>query len=212
MPSPAKPQGPKPMPPTVATPRKLATRAKILRTAARAIRARGPAGVGVQEVMREAGLTHGGFYAHFASKDDLVAQAIHSMFADGHSRFLARTEGLEGLPALRHWLGAYLSPGHRDDAAGGCPLAALTSDVARLDAPARAAFDDGLRAVAGRLQAMLPAQPGVDGNAVALAMLTRMAGAVALARAVSDPALSDGILGATRTALLAELDALTGAA
>lgn len=188
------------------TPRRQATRERILRAAASAIRARGPQGVGVLEIMRDAGLTHGGFYAHFKSKDDLVAAAIAAMFGQGRERFFARTADRQGIEALRLWIDAYVSSSHRDNVGGGCALAALTSDVARLDAAGRAAFDDGLRGIVARFVAHLPAREGFDAEAFAMALLAEMAGAVALARAVSDRDLSDRILQSARASLQARLN------
>lgn len=187
------------------TPRREATRQRILRAAASAIRARGPQGVGVLEIMREAGLTHGGFYAHFRSKDDLVAAAIATMFGQGRERFFARTADRQGIEALRLWIDAYVSSSHRDNVGGSCALAALTSDVARLDASGRAAFDEGLRGIVARFVAHLPVREGFDAEAFAMALLAEMAGAVALARAVSDRDLSERILQSARASLQARL-------
>lgn len=187
------------------TPRRQATRERILRAAASAIRARGPQGVGVLEIMREAGLTHGGFYAHFKSKDELIAASISTMFGQGRERFFARTADRQGIEALRLWIDAYVSSSHRDNVGGGCALAALTSDVARLDAAGRAAFDDGLRGIVARFVAHLPVYEGFDAEAFAMALLAEMAGAVALARAVSDRDMSDRILQSARTSLQARL-------
>jgi len=182
-----------------------ATRRAILATAARLIRERGPERVGVAEVMREAGLTHGGFYAHFASRDALVAEAIRSMFDGGRQKFLARIGGKTGPDALKTWIDSYVSREHRDNPGGGCAMAALVSDMPRLDPAARAAFDDGIRGIAGRLQAHLPA--GMDELAVS-SLMAEMAGAVALSRAVGDPQLSDRILKTSRAALKARIDEL----
>lgn len=183
-----------------------ATRQLILDAAARAIRIHGPAGVSVVEVMREAGLTHGGFYAHFASKEALVAAAIRQMFAGGKDRFAARTGTRTGPEALKSWISAYVSREHRDNPGGGCALAALISDMPRLEASARAAFDEGVQGIADRLARHLPAasQP----EAVTGSLLAEMAGAVALARAVSDRSLSDRILRQSRAALCARIDGM----
>jgi TetR/AcrR family transcriptional repressor of nem operon len=182
-----------------------ATRRAILATAARLIRERGPERVGVAEVMREAGLTHGGFYAHFASRDAMVVEAIRSMFDSGRQKFLARIGGKTGPDALKAWIDSYVSREHRDNPGGGCAMAALISDMPRLDPAARAAFDDGIHGIAGRLQAHLPA--GTDQQAVS-SLMAEMAGAVALARAVGDPQFSDRILKISRAALKARIDEL----
>lgn len=180
-----------------------ATRRAILAAAARIIRERGPERIGVAEVMREAGLTHGGFYAYFASRGALVAEAIRSMFDDGRRKFTARVGTKTGPDALKTWIDSYVSRDHRDNPGGGCAMAALISDVARLEPAARAAFDDGIHGIAGRLSALLP--PGGDEHAVH-SLMAEMAGAVALARAVSDPQLSDRILKTSRAALKARID------
>ncbi len=179
------------------------TRRAILATAARLIRERGPERVGVAEVMREAGLTHGGFYAHFASRDALVAEAIRSMFEGGRQKFLARIGGKSGPDALKTWIDSYVSREHRDNPGGGCAMAALISDMPRLEPAARAAFDDGIRGIVGRLQAHLPAR--TDDLAVS-SLMAEMAGAVALARAVGDLQLSDRILKTSRATLKARID------
>ncbi len=188
--------------------RRQITREKILLAAARAIRARGPEGVGVLEIMREAGLTHGGFYAHFRSKDELVAAAIATMFDQGRERFFARVAGQQGIEALRVWVDVYVSPSHRDNAGGGCALAALSSDAARLDSASRNAFDEGLRGIIARFAAHLPERDGFDAEACAMAMLAEMAGAVALARAVENRDLSNRILESARSSLQARLSAV----
>ena len=101
--------------------RKQETHERILDVAARAIRRHGYAGVGVADVMKAAGLTHGGFYGHFDSKDDLVAQAIAHIFTVQEAG-----QGGQGLAA---YLDAYLSPWHRDRVGEGCPTAALVADI-----------------------------------------------------------------------------------
>lgn len=188
-------------------PRSEVTRRAILDAAARAIRVHGPAGVSVVEVMREAGLTHGGFYAHFESKDVLVAAAIRHMFAGGRDRFIDRVGDRTGPEALKTWIQSYVSRAHRDNPGGGCALATLVSDMPRLDGAAREAFDEGLRAIALRFAGHLPAGAGHP-EQLALSILSEMAGAVALSRAVGDRALSDRILKQSRDALCARIDAI----
>lgn len=155
--------------------------------------------------MREAGLTHGGFYAHFKSKDALVAAAISAMFAESRDRFAARVATKTGPEALRAWIESYVSAEHRDNPGGGCALAALISDMPRLDDAARAAFDEGVRGIAGRLARHLSAQPDAKTEALTHSLISEMAGAVALARAVSDRDLSDAILENARAALQARV-------
>lgn len=189
--------------------RKQATREKVLAAAARAIREHGPTRVGVLEIMRQAGLTHGGFYAHFASKEELVAEAIAWMFGQARARKAARAEADPASDSLAAWIADYVSPRHRDQAGQGCPLTTLANDVRHADTAARAAFDAGVAAMAARVARRLPADdmPEEERQPAALAVLAQMVGAVTLARAVADPALSDALLAATRDDLLARVPA-----
>src|SRR5262245_43377388 len=105
------------------------TRERVLAEAAAAIRSKGAERVGAAEVMARAGLSHGGFYAHFKSKDDLIAQAITYMFDATYARFLTHTEGRAPAEALSRYIDAYLATAHRLDRATGCPIAALSGDL-----------------------------------------------------------------------------------
>ncbi|HWU53659.1 MAG TPA: TetR/AcrR family transcriptional regulator, partial [Tahibacter sp.] len=93
---------------------KLRTRDKVVKAAAKAIRAKGPDGIGIADVMADVGLTHGGFYAHFASKDDLVAAAVGQMFEEARARLAAETQQRAPADGLRAYVDFYLSPAHRD--------------------------------------------------------------------------------------------------
>lgn len=187
-----------------------ATRNAILDAAAAAIRRHGPDGVSVVAVMREAGLTHGGFYAHFKSKDALVADAIRHMFAGGRDKYVARIGSSIGPDALKSWIDSYISRGHRDDPGRGCALAALISDMPRLKGEARRAYDEGVRGIAGRIAQHLPAK-AADAIDAASSLMAEMAGAVAIARAVSDPHLSERFLKNSRAALKARIDEMSAA-
>src|SRR5262245_31906728 len=110
------------------------TRQRVLTEAAAAIRAHGPDGIGVAGLMAKAGLTHGGFYAHFKSKDDLVAQAISHMFEESRQRFLTHTDHADPAVALSRYIDMYVSERHRDTPEHGCPLPALSGDLARMPA------------------------------------------------------------------------------
>lgn len=172
---------------------KAKTRERVLREAARELRAKGRESVSVARVMARAGLTHGGFYAHFASKDDLVAEAVGTMFDDARARLTAMAED-EPRRALRGYIDFYLSHAHRDNREWGCPLPALSGDLARADPAARARFGAGVKGLSDRLAQRLRAIGNATPETDASAMLTQMVGAVALARAVADPAQSDAIL------------------
>ena len=123
------------------------TRARVLSEAAKAIRSEGPHRVGVAGVMAKAGLTHGGFYAHFSSKDDLVVAALAQMFDEAMATFDHFTAGKPPAAALRSYVDFYLSPRHRDAQDTGCPLPSLSGDLPRLDRAARERFALGLERV-----------------------------------------------------------------
>lgn len=180
------------------------TRQQILTEAAMAIRSKGPDRVGVAEVMGRLGLTHGGFYAHFDSKDDLIAEAITFMFDQTHARFVRKTEGREPAVGLERFIDDYLSVLHRDSPSSGCALAALSSDLPRLPEYARHRFMDGMnrlkRALAGQLRKVDP----TNTDETASSVLSELAGALALARAVTD-ATSEDILRASRNSVKARL-------
>lgn len=176
------------------------TRDRVIKEAARAIREDGPDRVAVAGVMARAGLTHGGFYAHFASKDDLVAQAIGQMFEDTERRLARSTEGKAPRDALAAYIDFYLSAEHRDTRAIGCPLPALSADLPRLPPPAREAFGQG---VASLTEALAKLTGSID---LAGSVLAELVGALSLARAVSDPEQSNAILVRSRTALFRRLE------
>jgi AcrR family transcriptional regulator len=115
---------------------KARTRTTLLAEAAKAIRSEGPHKVGVAEIMARAGLTHGGFYAHFESKDALIAAAIATMFKESLVAFERGTSGPGPARALDAYISTYLSERHRDARETGCPLAALAADVPRPGTPA----------------------------------------------------------------------------
>lgn len=175
-------------------------RERIIEQAAGLFRERGIDGIGVADLMKSAGLTHGGFYGHFTSKDDLATEACEHAFAQSQARWsqLIAEAGDAALPTL---LAAYVSPRHRDRPGGGCVLAALGGEAHRHAPPLRQAFDRGVRTLTGLLARMLPGHSAQVRRRQALATLAGMVGAIVLARAVEDRALSDEILAATRAAL-----------
>jgi TetR/AcrR family transcriptional repressor of nem operon len=159
-------------------------RRRILDAASRLFRDKGFDAVTVAEVMKAAGLTHGGFYGHFSSKDDLVAQTLaHVLSLDS-----------AGGGDLRGFIADYLSPRRRDDAAGGCPTAGLAADVRRQTPAARSAMTAGIRSQIDRISKALPELDSGDRRRAAIGSWAAMVGAVILARAIDDPALSDEVL------------------
>lgn len=180
---------------------KAATRTRVLREASREIRAKGPADMAVAGVMKRAGLTHGGFYSHFPSKDALVAEAIDTMFEDALELSLAVEATSEPRAALLGYINMYLSRAHRDARESGCPLPSLSGDLARATSAARDRFAAGVVVLTQRLSAAV-AELGLEQpEAHASAILSQMVGAVVLARAV-DGSASDEILENARSSLI----------
>lgn len=174
---------------------KAKTRERILDAAATVFRRDGFAGAGVDAVMKEAGLTAGGFYAHFPSKDALFAEVIVHALRKSTLYTGPHLDGLSGAEWVAAAVGRYLSPQHRERMESGCPLPPLLSEVARGTPEAKAGFEGELTAAAGLIGGHLP-EPGDT----AFAVLALMVGGMVLARGVADPALGDRILGACREA------------
>jgi len=178
-------------------------RVAIERASARLIRERGLS-VSVADVMGAAGLTHGGFYGHFRSKDELTAIACSLAFSEGEERWKKRITDADGPQAARvAVIEGYLSS--RNRAAAACPLATLAIDVARegADKPVRSAFNAGLE----RLIELLSSVQLADGTPnqrrdAALAQISTMVGAMVLARATKGKPVSDELLDAARAQLL----------
>jgi TetR/AcrR family transcriptional repressor of nem operon len=177
------------------------TKERLLKEAAAAIRADGPDRVGVAGIMAKAGLTHGGFYAHFKSKNDLIEQAIGQMFDAATRRFQATTKDLKPAAALAAYLDFYLSRAHCDAPQRGCPLPSLSGDLARMPAAARKRFTAGAQQITARIAALLTAVGLPQPDRLAASAVAEMVGAVALARATADRARSDEILDASHAAL-----------
>ena len=179
-----------------------ANRERIIDAASTLFRAKGFGGIGVSDIMEAADLTHGGFYGHFDSKDDLVAQASQRAMARSAatwSRIIAEAPDNRYAALLEH----YLRPQHRDDPGKGCIFAALSADAARCGKPVRSAFTEGLQSLVGILEKAIPARSKAARRRKALAAMAQLVGALTLARAVDDPALSDELLAASRRELLA---------
>jgi TetR/AcrR family transcriptional repressor of nem operon len=177
------------------------TRARVLEEAAKAIRAEGPHRVGVAGVMAKAGLTHGGFYAHFASKDDLVVAAMSRMFDEASAKFDRLTAGKPPAAALRAYIDFYLSRQHRDARDTGCPLPSLSADLPRLGNAARQQFATGVAGLTAAIGGLLSALGRSDAESLASSALAEMVGALSLARGVADPKQSNALLKASRDCL-----------
>lgn len=176
-------------------------RERIIEVAAKLFRERGFNGIGVAELMKAAGLTHGGFYGHFESKEDLMAQACARALEESMKTLKAAAEQ-SGEDALAVIASTYLSPAHRDGPGDGCVLAALASEASRCDSPVRTALTEGLRSTVDALLRMVPGNPKRLKRKAALATVAGMVGALVLSRAVDDAALSDELLQSTLAAIL----------
>ncbi len=179
----------------------LANRAHIVETASELFRERGYDGVGVAELMAAAGFTQGGFYKHFGSKADLMAQAT----ATSLSQSVANTESLD----LTQFINLYVSRAHRDGRSEGCTLAALCGDAARQSGDFKATFAEGIEGMLTTLQQQYPAAqnaPQVVARAKIIDLFARAIGAVMLSRACpDDSALADEILEVCRAEMTASL-------
>ncbi len=166
----------------------------ILEAAGRLFRERGFESVTVTDVMKSAGLTHGGFYGYFKSKDDLIAQTLAGLVADP-----------ETTPAdLATVAGQYLSSSHRDNFAAGCPMAALASETIRQPGGARAEMTAGLKRTIERLSQIAPGPDKGRKRRAAIGSWAAMVGALILARMSEDSELSDEVLRETRAWLAAQ--------
>ncbi|TDG10454.1 TetR/AcrR family transcriptional regulator [Paraburkholderia guartelaensis] len=163
-------------------------RQQILQAAGRLFREHGYDAVTVADVMSAAGLTHGGFYGYFKSKDELIAQTLAHVFAQG--------EG--GDSDLVRYAARYLSAEHRDNVADGCPTAALAAETARQPPEARAVMAAGLERQIERLSAGMNGVGAAAARQAAIGGWAAMVGAVVLARLCDEPALSNEILESTR--------------
>jgi TetR/AcrR family transcriptional repressor of nem operon len=183
------------------------TRKRVLKAAARAIREEGPFKVGVAAVMSRAGLTHGGFYAHFASREDMVAEGVGRMFEEARQGLDREIHpGRSPSEALAAYIDFYLSAEHRDTRTAGCPLPFLAADAPRLPDAARERYARGVAHLTERLADRLAALGRPDARDEARSMLAEMVGALSLARADPDRARSDAILATSRAALKARFN------
>jgi TetR/AcrR family transcriptional regulator, transcriptional repressor for nem operon len=173
--------------------RKEATHERIVEVAARAIRRNGYGGAGVADVMKEAGLTHGGFYAHFGSREGMLAEAADRAGADTVALLTRVASNAPQDEALQALLRAYLSDEHVAQAETGCPLAALGSEMPRQSADVRRAATRRIKELIDLVARQMPGWGGPGAHEKALATVATMVGAVLLARAVDDPQLSDAV-------------------
>ena len=174
---------------------KAETHTRIVSVAAKRFRERGLEGIGVADVMKEAGVTVGGFYKHFGSRDELVVEALATAFKDldvweEHTKDMAQL------------LQNYLAEAHRDAPETGCAMGALLGDMTRGSKSARALYTERVKRSLAFTSALLPSGPRSDKRGRALLILSALLGAINLSRAVSDPDLSREILHGVRDQLI----------
>jgi AcrR family transcriptional regulator len=170
---------------------KQATRQRILDTAGHRFKTDGIDGSGVATLMADAGLTNGAFYAHFSSKDDLVANVVADQLGSQAQSFSELPPGRAG---LEEFLREYLSPQHRDNPGAGCPSAALLDEIGRCATGTKDAYTDGARVILDEIAGRLAPKDPQSAYGKALALYTMAVGTLQLSRALSDPKFADEVL------------------
>ena len=173
------------------------TRERIVRAASRRFR-RGGAGVGIAELMKALKLTHGGFYRHFKSKDALFAAALEDAFDDMRARVRTAVQQAPPGHELQTIIETYLSDAHCADASGGCPVAALSQEIARHSPAVRKTFDRAIQDAASAISRFMSGKTEEERRRKAGVLLSGMGGTLALARAVSDDQLRRDMLATAR--------------
>jgi TetR/AcrR family transcriptional repressor of nem operon len=175
------------------------TRRRIIDRAGRRLKRDGIDGSGIAALMSDAGLTNGAFYAHFGSKNDLVASVVADQLGIQAATMKALPPGRK---AIEQFIREYLSQGHRDQPATGCPSAALLDEIARCDGQVRDSYTEGVQAIIDSVAAHLSPDDPAAARSRATGLFTLLVGSLQLARAVTDPTLSGEVLGAGISAAL----------
>ena len=177
-------------------------RRKIVQDASRRVRAEGLTGAAVSAVMRDAGLTHGGFYKHFGSKDDLLLESLREAFREIEQILVRASEQVPPGKVWRAIVKTYLSPELCEHPERGCPLAALAPELARADKRMKPQIVAELVNYKCQMQPFMPGRRTVDKERAFFAMFSTMIGAIALARILPDPAARERVLASARNFLL----------
>lgn len=165
---------------------KLETRRRIVSEASRRFRGQGSEGFSIADLMHDLKLTHGGFYRHFSSKEQLFAEALARAVQEAHAKLTTGSDAKTPGSQLRVIIERYLSPWHLGNPAEGCPLAALASEMPRQPRAVRAAFDQALKTYMDGIERLLPGRTRPERQRNFLVLFSGMAGTLSLARAVSD--------------------------
>ncbi len=182
---------------------KLETHARIVKKASVRLREKGAHGIGVADLMKDAGLTHGGFYAHFDSREALVVEAFAYAMDRSIERWRKLAEQTPPEKRLATIVDSYLTPLHRDDPGHGCAVPALGAEIARESPKTRKAFAAKLEQMIEMIAAQIPDVPPKAARKQAMASLATMMGTLVLARVAGSGEFSDEILAAGRDAVLA---------
>ena len=193
---------------------KARTHEQIVDIAAARIREDGTTSPSVAEIMQAAGLTHGGFYKHFDSRDDLIAEAVDRTFTESQTATAAVIDDAQDpLAAFVEW---YVSADHRDNPASGCGVVTLGAEAARAEPRVRAAYTEQVKRYLAQLEQLLDGEAGdaaadassdAEARRRARVVLSTLVGAVLVARAVDDPELSEEIIGDVRSAIITTREA-----
>lgn len=170
---------------------KLVTRQRIIEKAGHRFKQDGIDGSGISTLMSDAGLTNGAFYAHFTSKDDLVAHVVTDELRSQVANYGTLRPGRPGLEDL---IREYLSPDHRDHPGLGCPSAALLDEIGRCGDGTKQAYTDGARDIVDEIAARLVPGDPKSARGTAIGLFTMLVGTLQLSRALSDPKFADEVL------------------
>jgi len=173
------------------------TRERIVHAASRRFR-RGGAGVGIGQLMKALKMTHGGFYRHFKSKDDLVVQALNEAFEEMRQHVRAAIAAAPPGREIEAIINYYLSEEHCANAAGGCPVAAMASEIARQPRAVRVAFQQAISGNLGNIAQFMSGETEEERRRKAGVLMSGMSGTLAVARALADPAVRDRLLTGAR--------------
>ena len=183
------------------------TRERIVRAASRRFRSRGTEGAAIADLMRDLRLTHGGFYRHFGTKEDLVVEAFEAALKESGDRAIAAIERAQAGGEMQALIDAYLDPTHCDDIAGGCPVAALAGEIARRPKGSRGRFLQTSRAHIRRMEQYMPGRTAEERREKTIALFTGMAGTLTVARAFTDEQDRRAILDGAKKFYLAAVNA-----
>jgi TetR/AcrR family transcriptional repressor of nem operon len=175
---------------------------KIVKDASRRVRAEGLNGAAVAAVMRDTGLTHGGFYKHFGNKDELLLESLREAFRDISDKLAHAAEQSPPETAWKAIVKAYLSPEYCDQVERGCPLTALAPELARVDKRMRRQILAELVNYKDRMVPFMPGRRTADKEGTFFSIFSTMIGAIEIARMLPEPAMREKVLASTRDFLL----------